>query len=239
MTAEQFIKKYTGVKIDYDGIYGFQCVDVIKQYFVDVLNLPAYTNNAKDYWNNYPSSYLTRIPNTPSFIPIKGDIMVWGTGVGTYGHIAIVVEANVNTFISLDQNWSPSNGTTGCKLITHNYSSVLGVLRPIRDVNFDQEAFNREQARIAEESRVKAELAKKIADDAQKAEAKRIADEQKRLAEEQAKLDAELLEKKKKELEQKTDIDLITEEMEKIEVKKITLLDYLKMIIKLIGDLWK
>jgi len=221
MTAQAFFDKWNGIYLDNDGAYGNQCVDVIKQYFIEVLGIPAIRNNAIDYWNNYPSSYLTRIPNTPSFVPIKGDIMVWGKGVGEYGHIGIVNEANVNTFVSFDENW-PSGSI--CHFQNHNYGSVLGVLRPVKDVNFDQEAFNKEQTRIAEENRVKAELAKKIADDAQKAEAKRVADEQKKLAEEQAKLEAEL----KARIEAETKIEIKEETKVESEKYELNLTDFIK-----------
>jgi hypothetical protein len=207
MTAKQWLDAVNGKYIDYDGIYGAQCVDLIKKYFPEVIGIPAIRNNAVDYWTNYPTGSFTRITNTPSFIPIRGDIMIWGTGVGTYGHIAIIDTANVNTFVSLDQNWPYSNGTTPAKYITHNYKSVLGVLRPKKDVNFDQAAYEAEQRRIAAEAAAAAAAAKAEADriaklaeeqaraeaDAkQKEEAARIAAEQKKAAEEQAKKDAEV-----------------------------------------------
>jgi hypothetical protein len=192
MTLQQWFDKVGGKYIDFDGIYGAQCVDLVKSYFVDVIGIPAIRNNAIDYWTNYPTAQFTRITNTPSFVPIKGDIMIWGKGVGTYGHIAIIVDANVNTFRSLDQNWPYSNGTTPSKVITHNYSSVLGVLRPKKDVNFDQanaaaqaeaDRIAREKAAIekAEQARIAAEQAKLEADRLAKLkaeeEAERIANE--------------------------------------------------------------
>lgn len=220
MTAQQYIDSIMGKHIDYDGAYGAQCVDIIKKYFPDVIGIPAIRNNAIDYWTNYPTASFTRISNTPSFVPIKGDIMIWGTSVGQYGHIAIVESANVNTFVSTDQNWPYDNGTGVAHRVTHNYSGVLGVLRPNKDVNFDQAAYDaaqaeqkrqEEAARVAKEEsdRLAAEeAAKKSAEEARialeaqqeadrlaKEEAERIALEQKALAEEQARLKAELEDK--------------------------------------------
>ena len=40
MTLTEFVKKYNGKKIDYDGRYGAQCVDVFRQYCKDVLEIP-------------------------------------------------------------------------------------------------------------------------------------------------------------------------------------------------------
>ena len=224
MTAKQFLDANVGKYYDYDGVYGMQCVDIIKKYFVDVIGIGAIRNNAIDYWTNYPSAHFTRIANTPSFLPKRGDIMIWGKGVGVYGHIAIIHDANLSTFTSLDANWPYSNGTTPAKFIHHNYGSVLGVLRPKKDVNFDQAAYDAAQAAAAEAARIAkqaedariaaeaaevARLAKEEADRlaAEKAEADRIALEraeaerleQERIAEEQARLDAELEAKKKAE----------------------------------------
>ena len=40
MTLDEFVKKYNGKKVDYDGRYGCQCVDLFRQYCEDVLNIP-------------------------------------------------------------------------------------------------------------------------------------------------------------------------------------------------------
>jgi hypothetical protein len=208
MTAKQWLDSTVGKYIDADGIYKYQCVDLVKDYFPKVIGIPAIRNNAKDYWTNYPTAHFTKIANTPSFIPKRGDIMVWGTGVGTYGHIAICEgEATTNYFVSLDQNWPYSNGTTPSKYIRHNYNSVLGVLRPKKDVNFDQVAYEaelrrqaEEAARIAAEKQAEADRLAKLAEEEARAEADRIQKEQaaiekaeqERLAKEQARLDAEL-----------------------------------------------
>jgi hypothetical protein len=224
MTARQWMQAVNGKYIDYDGAYGAQCVDLIKKYFVEIIGIPAIRNNAIDYWTNYPTAHFTRISNTASFVPKSGDIMIWGKGVGQYGHIAIVWTATVDWFDSLDQNWPYSNGTTPAKFVHHNYGSVLGVLRPKKDVNFDQAAYDAAQAAAAEAARIAkqaedariaaeaaevARLAKEEADRlaAEKAEADRIALEQaeaerleqERIAEEQARLDAEIEAKKKAE----------------------------------------
>jgi hypothetical protein len=217
-TAKQWLDSTNGKKIDADGAYGAQCVDLIKDYFPKVLGIPAIRNNAKDYWTNYPTAHLTRIQNTASFVPKRGDIAVWGTGVGQYGHIAVCEgEGNVNWFVSLDQNWPFSDGTTPAKYIRHTYSGFLGVLRPKKDVNFDQAAYNaavraqQEAARIAkeaEDARVAAEAAKvsaaakaeadrlaaeqAAADQKAKEEAAAVKAEQARLAAEQARLEAEV-----------------------------------------------
>jgi hypothetical protein len=213
MTAQQYIDSIMGKHIDYDGIYDAQCVDIIKKYFVDVIGIPAIRNNAVDYWTNYPTAQFIRITNTPSFVPIKGDIGIFGTKVGQYGHICIIESANVNTFVSVDQNWPFDNGKGVAHRVTHNYSGFLGVLRPKKDVNFDQAAWD---AAVAAE-KIKAEeaaLAKAEADRLAKEEALRVKVEQDRIANEQAKLEEEL---KAKELAE----SLAEEERIKVEAERL------------------
>lgn len=133
MYFKDFRNKYNGKKIDFDGAYGGQCVDLFRQFNKEVLGIaqPKGVNGAKDFWNNYSKdanlyNNFTRISNTPSFVPIEGDVMVWGNG--TYGHIAICTgEGDVNYFNSFDQNYPTGSA---CKVVKHNYSNVLGVLRP-------------------------------------------------------------------------------------------------------------
>lgn len=133
MTLEQFITKWTGKGIDFDGAYGFQCMDLIHQYCVEVLGIPNKSVLAQ------PSAYLVysnfanvvghdlfeRISNTPSGVPQKGDIMIWGQGLGNNGHIAIFLDGDTKGFNSFDQNYP--TGTLPHKQF-HNYSYVLGWL---------------------------------------------------------------------------------------------------------------
>jgi chromosome segregation ATPase len=72
---------------------------------------------------------LKKVTNTSSLIPEKGWIVIWNANVGSgYGHIAIILEANVNSFVSLDQNWSSKAATK----VTHNYTNVYGFLAPLQ-----------------------------------------------------------------------------------------------------------
>jgi hypothetical protein len=66
-----------------------------------------------------------------------GDVVIWGTTIGQYGHIAICKEATKDSLTSFDQNWpvnvdSNGNGLGVCHFQTHNYNGVLGWLRPER-----------------------------------------------------------------------------------------------------------
>lgn len=134
MTYNEFVSAYNGKATDYDGAYGAQCVDLIKAYLNKVFGIkPGSWGNAKYYWLNFSkhselTKNFTKIKNTASFVPQKGDIMVWNGNVGGgCGHVAICTgEGDTSEFYSYDQNW---NGKAMHK-VKHDYDDVYGVLRP-------------------------------------------------------------------------------------------------------------
>jgi hypothetical protein len=126
MTTKEFFNKWNGKGIDFDHYYGFQCMDLAHQYAVEVNNcdIPS-APAAKDVWDKACPGY-DKIKNTPTGVPQLGDIVIWGTAIGAYGHIAVFSEGNANSFISYEQNW-PINSL--CHFQNHNYTGVLGWLR--------------------------------------------------------------------------------------------------------------
>ena len=82
MTFDSFVKRYIGKAVDYDGVAGVQCVDLVKLYLYNVFGIRAGAwGNARDYWLDFSShptmtANFIKIKNTPSFIPKKGDIVV-------------------------------------------------------------------------------------------------------------------------------------------------------------------
>ena len=141
MTMDQWVSKYLGKGIDYDGAYGVQCVDLAKSFAANVLGItPKAVGDAHCYYddyNKYPYLYnnFDRIANTPAFVPKKGDLVVWSAALnGNWGHIAVATgEGNTNTFKSYDQNWNGRHDPM--TKITHNYNYVRGVLRPKNQKN--------------------------------------------------------------------------------------------------------
>lgn len=132
MTFDEFRNDVMGKSLDYDGVAGYQCVDLAKVYLDWMFGIkPGAWGNAKDYWNalNRPgmSDYFYRVPNTPDLVVQRGDLVIWGAMNGNpYGHIAIGLgEGDLNGFQSLDQNW----GTSYVRQVGHNFNGVLGVLR--------------------------------------------------------------------------------------------------------------
>lgn len=129
-SIDEFFGKYNNKGVDFDGYYGFQCVDLYRQYVDEVPGFPQSPSvrGAADIWNNYLKDYFYRIDNTPEAIPQKGDIVIWNTNAGGgFGHIGIFSSGDINSFVSFDQNW-PIGSV--CHFQPHNYTHILGWLRP-------------------------------------------------------------------------------------------------------------
>lgn len=161
MTLVQFIDKYKGKKIDYDNAFGGQCVDLYRQYCKEVLNVPQSPSvtGAADIWVSYLPEYFDQIKNTPEFIPQEGDIMIWNKKAGGgFGHVGVVVSADINGFTSFDQNWFK---ISVCELVKHTYANVYGVIRAKKTTSSELEACltdrkkfweERDQARVERDS---------------------------------------------------------------------------------------
>jgi len=132
MTINEFFNAYEGLWVETnkgsDASTLDQCVDAWRTYNEKVIGGPFMYGNAVDFWTNYPTDFYDKIPNTPTGIPQLGDVMIWGTRYGKYGHIAVCTDiADVKTFTSFDQN-DPIGEP--CHYQPHNYTGVLGWLRP-------------------------------------------------------------------------------------------------------------
>lgn len=134
MTLTEFVSRHEGQILGYpSGHYVGECLSLVKVYIEKVFNIdppPSGCNAARCYWSKFPNPLGTvfrKVPNTPDGVPQRGDIVVWDENTGNgFGHIAIVLEADVNGFTSLDQNW---NGRHAHK-VQHNYNHVYGWLTP-------------------------------------------------------------------------------------------------------------
>lgn len=84
--AINWVKSKVGTGLDYDGVYGNQCVDLICYYY-QYLGQRSPGGNGCDYaWNALPSGWQ-RIQGAQ---PQKGDILVYsGNSSNPYGHVAI------------------------------------------------------------------------------------------------------------------------------------------------------
>lgn len=134
--AHAYLRKLKGYWWDFDLAYGAQCFDLANYYWNYLTGGRLAGFYAKDIPNsNNFNGLATVYENTPSFLPQKGDIVVFHGGYGGgAGHVAIVWSANINSFVSLDQNWyggAQNNPPEVAQLITHYYDNPMYFIRPL------------------------------------------------------------------------------------------------------------
>lgn len=142
-SLEKYISKTAGTLIDYDWVYWSQCVDLIKNYTANVMNirLGTFWWSAKTGWynesNTFPTNDWDRIENDITKydqVPSVWDIIFIKTGT-PYDHVAIVRKAPKwsVTFEVFEQN--TGNGDwygydDRCRINTYNYNDVYGWYTP-------------------------------------------------------------------------------------------------------------
>lgn len=136
MDVEEFVKKYNGKKVDYDGVYGSQCVDLARQWMEEGLNIPEHTGacstsgGAKDLFIDYPKmekekKYFYR--HNAKRAMIQGDILIWNeTETNKFGHVAIYLGKLNNSLIVFEQDGLKQDGT---KINIRSKNNLLGFLR--------------------------------------------------------------------------------------------------------------
>lgn len=133
MNLAEFSNKTIKTKVDFDGVYGAQCVDLFRQYCKDVLSIPhtGGVEGAKDLYLKYDKlpleqKYFELLP--PYYTPSPGDVAIWNeTKSNQYGHVAIVLGSIPGVkLLVLEQNGFTQNGTEIKYRLTDN---LLGYLR--------------------------------------------------------------------------------------------------------------
>ena len=133
MYFEQFMTRYCGKKVDFDGAFGAQCVDLFRQYCRDVLDIPhtGSVDGAKDLYLKYndlplEKKYFTKCAKNT--VPQFGMVAVWNaTQTNSYGHVAIVVgKIDASTLIVFEQNGVLQDGA---KLVRRETKNLLGYLK--------------------------------------------------------------------------------------------------------------
>jgi hypothetical protein len=146
MTQSEINNKLTaliGQKIDYDGWYGHQCVDLVYYVLRDIYGMKNWLNlrngAAKDMAEPIAyrefASQLEFIPNTPEFVPQAGDICVTlgGQYNNRWGHVFMILAGStVNTMNTLEQNTGNGDGRgedDRTVARTRNYANILTFVR--------------------------------------------------------------------------------------------------------------
>lgn len=146
LTKEEFLKKINeseGTQHNADGWYGFQCFDYANYGWLLLFNGKLKGQGAKDipFKNDFKGKAVVH-QNTPEFLALPGDLVVWGKNYGAgFGHVAWVVEADLNYITVIEQNWlnggwtdgveQPGSGWEKATRRKHAYDFPMWFIRPI------------------------------------------------------------------------------------------------------------
>lgn len=128
MNIADFLMRYANKKVDFDGVYGAQCVDLFRQYCKEVLEIPHTGSvvGAKDLYEKYDSLPLEKKYFKKTKKAVPGDIAVYGaTKTNKYGHVAIVVGVNDDSNLVFEQDGFSQRGT---EFKVRSNDSLLGYL---------------------------------------------------------------------------------------------------------------
>ncbi|QED11766.1 endolysin [Arthrobacter phage BossLady] len=138
---EAWMSGAVGRAIDPDHAYGLQCVDVADDYADAIFPGVGWrasvgaVNGARDF-KGRNNQYVTWVPNIVgdvNSIPQRGDIIVWdGDSLNPYGHVAVVLRAEANRVLVLQQDgFNQRPAFTGWLLYDQpGTGPCLGWLRP-------------------------------------------------------------------------------------------------------------
>ena len=119
-----------GKGLDYDGVYGNQCVDLIKYYYA-YFGVAGYAmGNANAYITNSLPAGWTRVYS--NYQP--GDVAVWKVNhscstcsTSDLGHVGIIVSTDSSGFDAVNQNF---NNKSYCTKNRFNISALACAIRP-------------------------------------------------------------------------------------------------------------
>ena len=108
---KNFAQKRLGKRVDYDGSYGFQCVDLAKQYISEALEFGKIgaLGNAKDMPKSPFFANREKIKGMKNLM--QGDIII--RSKGEYGHVAVVDHVLNGKVYVLEQNGSGKDSGSG------------------------------------------------------------------------------------------------------------------------------
>ena len=134
MNSHEFVEKYMGQKVDFDGHYGAQCVDLVRQKWKEVDGLPTQPEGvigAQDFYLKHDvrpiqKQLLDRVEYRPGMIPPVGAAVFFrATPENQYGHVGICFQANERCIFLFEQDGFRQDGA---KIKMWPYDRVLGWL---------------------------------------------------------------------------------------------------------------
>lgn len=127
MNYQDFKTEWQGRRVDYDHVFGYQCVDLILEYLKEVCNIASGVHgNAIDYANSPTPTFIQNFDKIVTPIYLQGDIVVLnGLPGNPFGHIGLFdhTDPNVYGVYLLEQNMTGSGDGLG--------RSAIGVYRAI------------------------------------------------------------------------------------------------------------
>ena len=143
----EFIDKYLGVAVDWDGHFGAQCVDLVRQYWQEVEGIPqpepTGTDGAIAFFNHHyyrpvQRAHLKLEVYYPGMMPPPGAVIVFAAvPTNRFGHIGICVDADPKGINLFEQNGTANSRAMaegreqkGAFIGRWDYSRVLGWLVP-------------------------------------------------------------------------------------------------------------
>lgn len=136
MKFGDFIINNIGKKVDFDGAYGAQCVDLVRQGIkdIDVFNIPQPegVEGAQDFYLNHDkrpvqNKYLRKVEISVIGQPIpSGAIVVFkATATNKFGHVGFCVRTEGNLIYLFEQDGFKQDGA---KISAWSYGNILGYL---------------------------------------------------------------------------------------------------------------
>ena len=130
--VKQWIDSHVGKWVDFDGMYGAQCMDLSVQYAHDLWGFRL-LGDAENLRRQALPAGWQRIQDYKGFVPQMGDIFVWYGAKHPYGHTGIIISASLNNYTAIEQNMVTGKGKAEDKaaINTRPYPAEFwGVVRP-------------------------------------------------------------------------------------------------------------
>ena len=142
---KQFINKYLGVAVGWDGHFGAQCVDLVRRYWQEVEKIPQPEPTGTQgaiafFYNHYARpiqrQHLKLVVYRPGMIPPPGAVIVFSpVSTNRFGHVGICVDADLKGINLFEQNGTYNSRALaegreqkGAFVRRWDYSRVLGWL---------------------------------------------------------------------------------------------------------------
>lgn len=135
--ADVWLGQQVGQHLDYDHVYGQQCVDFFNFYYQFISGDNPYSdgygvNGAKDLWDR-PNDRFDKIPDSNNLIPNVGDVLVYGASWGGgYGHVEVCRWSDAGGCHVIGEN-EHNNSNEGVVEVYRSWASMrglIGVMRP-------------------------------------------------------------------------------------------------------------